>query len=58
MKNNLVDIADGLADDAKFFEDFDKSCAIKQKLLDDNVKCRAQEAAALAGLLPVPASCK
>ena len=30
MKNNLGDTADGLADDATFFEDLDNSCAIKQ----------------------------
>jgi len=48
MKNDLGDTADGLADDAKFLEDLDKNCAIKQKLFDENVKYRTQELAALA----------
>merc|ERR1719174_1882778 len=48
MKNALGDTADGLADDAKFLEDLDKNCAIKQKLFDENVKYRTQELAALA----------
>ena len=47
MKNNLGDIADGLADDAKFFEDLDKNFAIKQKFLYEIVKHRTQEPAAL-----------
>jgi len=48
MKNDLGDTADGLADDAKFLEDLDKNCAIKQKLFDENVKYRTEELAALA----------
>jgi len=48
MKNDLGDTTDGLADDAKFLEDLDKNCAIKQKLFDENVKYRTQELAALA----------
>merc|ERR1719503_463106 len=48
MKNDLGDTADGLADDAKFLEDLDKNCAIKQKLFDENVKYRTQELAALS----------
>jgi len=48
MKNDLGDTADGLADDAKFLEDLDKNCAIKQKLFDENVKYRTGELAALA----------
>jgi len=48
MKNDLGDTADGLADDAKFLEDLDKNCAIKQKLFDENVSYRTQELAALA----------
>jgi len=48
MKNDLGDTADGLADDAKFLEDLDKNCAIKQKLFDENVKYRTDELAALA----------
>merc|ERR1719329_1890846 len=48
MKNDLGDTSDGLADDAKFLEDLDKNCAIKQKLFDENVKYRTQELAALA----------
>ena len=48
MKNNLVDTADGLADDVKFLEDLDNTYAFKQKLFDENVKCRTQEFAALA----------
>ena len=51
MKNNLGDTADGLADDAKFFEDLDNHCAIKQKFVDDNVKYRTQEPAALAATI-------
>jgi len=48
MKNDLGDTADGLADDAKFLEDLDKNCEIKQKLFDENVKYRTGELAALA----------
>jgi len=48
MKNDLGDTTDGLADDAKFLEDLDKNCAIKQKLFDENVKYRTGELAALA----------
>jgi len=48
MKNDLGDTSEGLADDAKFLEDLDKNCAIKQKLFDENVKYRTQELAALA----------
>jgi len=48
MKNDLGDTSDGLADDAKFLEDLDKNCAIKQKLFDENVRYRTQELAALA----------
>jgi len=48
MKNDLGDTADGLADDAKFLEDLEKNCAIKQKLFDENVKYRTQELAALS----------
>ena len=40
MKKNLGDIADGLADDAKFLEDVEHNCASKQKLFDENVKQR------------------
>merc|ERR1719183_3247876 len=47
MKNDAGDTADGLADDAKFLEDLDKNCAIKQKLFDENVKYRGGELAAL-----------
>merc|ERR1719473_107689 len=47
MKNDAGDTADGLADDAKFLEDLEKNCAIKQKLFDENVKYRSQELAAL-----------
>merc|ERR1719272_2162028 len=48
MKNDLGDTSEGLGDDAKFLEDLDKNCAIKQKLFDENVKHRGQELAALA----------
>ena len=48
MKNDLVDTADGLADDAKFSEDLDNHYVIKQKLFDFNVKFRPQVLAALA----------
>ena len=48
MKNGLGNTADGLADEAKFFEDLEKNCAIKQKLSDENVNYRTQEFAALA----------
>ena len=40
MKNNLGDIADGLADDAKFLEDVEQNCASNQQLFDENVKQR------------------
>ena len=48
MNINLGDTADGLADDAKFLEDVDNNCAIKQTFVDENVKYRTQEPAALA----------
>jgi len=48
MKNDLGDTSEGLGDDAKFLEDLDKNCAIKQKLFDENVKYRTGELAALA----------
>merc|ERR1719183_3437765 len=53
MKNDLGDTADGLADDAKFLEDLDKNCAIKQKLFDENVKYRTEELAALADTIKI-----
>merc|ERR1712167_48984 len=46
-KKRYCDEQFDLADDAKFLEDLEKNCDIKQKLHDENVKYRSQELAAL-----------
>merc|ERR1719238_1303470 len=53
MKNDAGDTADGLADDAKFLEDLEKNCDIKQKLYDENVKYRTGEIAALSDTIKI-----
>merc|ERR1719169_168666 len=53
MKNDAGDTADALADDAKFLEDLDKNCAVKQKLFDENVKYRTGELAALSDTIKI-----
>jgi chromosome segregation ATPase len=53
MKNDLGDTGEGLEEDKKFLADLDKNCDEKQKLMEENVKYRTQELAALADTIKI-----
>jgi chromosome segregation ATPase len=53
MKNDLGDTGESLEEDKKFLADLDKNCDEKQKLMEENVKYRTQELAALADTIKI-----